>query len=803
MRKIVKCFIALAAFFAGSVTSDFFVSAQNLPEGIYLEPTDASGKSKGIAFRKSSELKEGTTDTYTVNLEAFVTGSVTMEMVSKPADIVLVLDVSGSMDDEMYSYNYYARQTQSYSYEDVRYAYYYYYYKHTDGQYYKINYERSYRYDYYRLYYTVNGVNYYLSGTGITTTPPTNVTDNRSTVWTGVLYTQSQVSLGTKMENLKKAVNAFIDEIRINDLYEVYDKDHPENNVRRKGKSGADTTLGNQISIIKFGSATYYGSTTDAIITVGNHYQHLRDRYDYDDRAREYKLTSTTTIEYTDTWRESSQIGVIGQDRTIYIDHHYNCSEVLTEFTHTSTDGDVNYLKNSVNNLVASGATAADYGMNLARLLLDSIKDTRTESSKTVVFFTDGSPTYSRDFSADVANTTIGHSYTIKNTYGAQVFSVGVFSGLGNDADNVEKYMNRVSSNYTNAQSMTDNVQPIQPSAAQVYYQNASNADLTAVFQTIASASGGSGSTIPAGSVVTVDVVANSFSLPAGVTADDITVKVARCTSKVSKTYNGETKDYLTFDAPKDPSEYGFSITPTVGTNKAGMDTVSTTGFDFSTNWCGYDESPSDPDNPLSPAVGYRGYKQIISFDVKVKDDVVGGPAVATNDSHSGIFVNGEQMVEFNRPTVKIPISIWIKKKGLVDDASAVFNVQYAEYEEGVDPRDLPSTAWKSFTKVIVNANSPKDTDGYPMVKLVGLDPDFFYRIKEDGWAWTYDHDTKYHHTFGEDQKNPFVFENTPKPTVKQHEATVKNVFGAGYKVVTPQSTSSTGSGSGSGSGSE
>lgn len=792
MRKIVKCFIALAAFFAGSVTSDFFVSAQNLPEGIYLEPTDASGKSKGIAFRKSSELKEGTTDTYTVNLEAFVTGSVTMEMVSKPADIVLVLDVSGSMNETMYSYNYTARNTQGYSYYDLRNGGYY--YKHTDGNYYEVKRSRSdweqsgYNWvRYHRLYFSAEGVTYYLSGTGTTTTPPTNVTDDDDDIWRGVLYTRRQgASIGTKMENLKTAVGAFIDQIHINDLYEVYDKDHPENNVRRKGKSGADTTLGNQIAIVKFAEPTYYSNSSDwiagsstipSITNIGNHFADFASSY-----GTYYYRNFNTTLS--------------GNNR-------FNVTEVLRGFSSTSTNSSVESLKNAVNSLVPAGSTAADYGMNLARLLLESIKNTRTESSKTVVFFTDGSPTHYSDFDGNVANSAINYSYTIKNTYDAQVFSVGVFSDLGSNVQNVETYMNRISSNYSNASSMTDNVQPIQPPSARVYYQNASNADLTAVFQTIASASGGSGSTIAAGSVVTVDVVANSFSLPAGVTADDITVKVARCTSKVSKTYNGETKDYLTFDAPKDPSEYGFSITPTVGTNKAGMDTVSTTGFDFSTNWCGYDESPSDPNNPLSPAVGYRGYKQIISFDVKVKDDVVGGPAVATNDSHSGIFVNGEQMVEFNRPTVKIPISIWIKKKGLVDDASAVFNVQYAEYKEGVDPRDLPSSAWKSFTKVIVNANSPKDTDGYPVVKLVGLDPDFFYRIKEDGWAWTYDHDTKYHHTFGEDQKNPFVFENTPKPTVKQHEATVKNVFGDGYKVVTPQSTSSTGSGSGSGSGSE
>lgn len=35
--------------------------------------------------------------TYQINMEAFVTNQITVEYSSKPADIVLVLDVSGSM----------------------------------------------------------------------------------------------------------------------------------------------------------------------------------------------------------------------------------------------------------------------------------------------------------------------------------------------------------------------------------------------------------------------------------------------------------------------------------------------------------------------------------------------------------------------------------------------------------------------------------------------------------------------------------------------------------------------------------
>ena len=64
------------------------------------------------------------------------------------------------------------------------------------------------------------------------------------------------------------------------------------------------------------------------------------------------------------------------------------------------------------------------------------------------------------------------------------------------------------------------------------------------------------------------------------------------------------------------------------------------------------------------------------------------------------------------------------------------------------------------------------------MVKLVGLDPDYFYRIREDAWAWTYTYrDQGIQYIYGEDQQNPFVFTNEPKPAVKEAEATVQNSF--------------------------
>lgn len=730
MKAICK-YIVLSTI---ALVSGFSVSAQNLPAGTY------EGKN-GVAYRKSSTLKAGTTDTYIVNLETFVYGEVTIKQTSIPADIVLVLDVSGSMTETMYEHIYTPRASQAYSYNN--YGDNTYYYLHTDGKYYRV------RRGYYRtgmilaglyhnyLYYIVNGTYYYLYGNSVVQTRPEdpssywiNLNSGRdATIWTGVLYSVQEIDRGSKLDNLKTAVDTFIDLIQDNDLYD-------ENHQRRVDENNQPTALGNQISIVKFAMNSYYNSSAgynsdSAPIAAGNHFNN----------------------------------------------NNYNYTEVVCGFTPTATESNVAALHTDVSNLRAGGATAADYGMNLARLLFESIKDERPESSKTVVFFTDGSPTYQTDFNTTVASNAIGNAYRIKSSYTATVYTVGVFGDLANDEENnnneeqdVNNYMSYASSNYPDARNMSQPGTPV-PVAQRKFYQNVvSGTDLTDVFTTIAEASGGSGATeVTSDATVTVDVVASSFSLPEGIDEEDITVTIAPCTGQTRPKESiggGKERLYFEFGAEKDATQYGLpAITPEV---EASQNMVTTKGFDFSTNWCGYDESERR----------WRGYKQTISFEIILNEGAVGGPNVVTNDRRSGIYVNGQPVAEFNRPTVKIPVSLWIKKKGLLGEDSAVFNVQYAAYQEGVDPTTLPKSAWQSFTKVIVNSNSPKDTDGYPIVKLVGLDPDYFYRIKEDAWAWTYtyvDEGTQY--AFGEDQQNPFIFQNNPIGNIKSAEASVQNQF--------------------------
>ncbi|MBR5726156.1 MAG: VWA domain-containing protein [Muribaculaceae bacterium] len=217
--------------------------AQEATNGLYLyktwtpnpdDPTGASG---------------------TVRLETFVTGDVIVTETHKPTDIVLVLDVSGSMEDPLYN----PLPSASYSYNSYGNNQYYYYY---NGEYYRVYRDTEttgfiWTTTYYFLYFTVGNTTYYLDGTGTTTRRPSN-TSTTNTIFTGVLYEAGQI----KIDALKDAVEAFVD-IIAQDAVD-YDVDH-------------------RISVVKYASNEWY--TNEADITEGNHtyqpYQQYNWTYNY------------------------------------------------------------------------------------------------------------------------------------------------------------------------------------------------------------------------------------------------------------------------------------------------------------------------------------------------------------------------------------------------------------------------------------------------------------------------------------------------------------------------------------------
>lgn len=185
----------------------------------------------------------------------------------------------------------------------------------------------------------------------------------------------------TKMDALKAAANAFVDEIA-------------------KANEGTDDpTMQHRVSVVKFAS-----DTTDRI---GN--------------------------DFTSSWNG-----------------RYNYSQRMIGLTACTQDGKT-AITSQINALRPSGATRADYGMSQAQKALN---DARPGAKTVVVFFTDGTPTKSNEFSESVANSAVRTAKALKDG-GTTIYTVGIQSGANPSADpnkwtttDENKFLHAVSSNY-------------------------------------------------------------------------------------------------------------------------------------------------------------------------------------------------------------------------------------------------------------------------------------------------------------------------------------------------------------------
>ena len=189
----------------------------------------------------------------------------------------------------------------------------------------------------------------------------------------------------------------------------------------------------------------------------------------------------------------------IGND-TYRDNNGYKCNYSQTMKPLTPCVGDdATSLKETVRSIKPNGATRADFGMQLAQ----GITSEREDAQKIVVFFTDGSPTSSSEFEAEVAKDAIDIAKTIKSG-GATIYTIGIFNGAkpgddptSNRTSNENKFMHAVSSNYPDATSSVSygffetkwNVNFGDPVAGASYYKSAANAaELDQVFADISSA---------------------------------------------------------------------------------------------------------------------------------------------------------------------------------------------------------------------------------------------------------------------------------------------------------------------------
>ena len=471
-------------------------------------------------------------------------------------DIVLVLDVSGSMDGQIAFYDYQKTEKTSWSAKDFYFTGTTYYEK-IGEEYYPVSCQSKWVPDKY-----FGHDEYWLEANGQSLG---NTGKWGEQLYSGPLYTYGKVS-GSEMSKLaamKTAVNNFIESVA--------------------AQKNGNTPVAHRISIVKFA-----GDQSDKVSN--------------------------------DTYRDGKNI--------------YNYTQKVTELTDVTDEGSVDSLKDAVNALTAGGATAADWGMQKAEDVLT--KRDNKENPSIVIMFTDGQPNHHRDYDNAVAGAAVDTAKTLK-AGGTKVYTIGMFEGAdpGDIDGDFNKYMNGVSSNYPEAVKADNDSGVTLGTRAEGsnYYFKADNAGaLDQVFQTI-SQSTTTTSPLDASAVV-VDNVPSNFAL----NEESVQVYTADCTGKNSE---GE----LTW---KDTLEKS-NIIPNIpeDKNEDGSQTISTTGFNFSGNWCGLDSNNEA-----------TGKKLIIEFTIKCTNYGGTQPTNAGAYIKAGKEANEEPIISLEDPEVPVTVQL-------------------------------------------------------------------------------------------------------------------------------------------------
>lgn len=593
---------------------------------------------------------------YTIMLEAFATGStvITEQKTDIPTDIVLVIDQSGSMNDPIGGYTYTAYRTGGYNSRNYHNDEYYplrhnggsenLWHKLNNNEYIAVSVEQKMVYtaisgwsnrkyydnqnslyclvsgeyksvavrreghlfsadeywytmdgqqilyttgessipnfgQYAPLYQSVKKYTYSYTLNGVTTVIEESFGDGSSPDTQFYRRDYSSSAGGTRLNALKNAATTFANAVAAKAAGADGDISTPADNVNHR------------IAVVGFASGQYYNGTNynygNTEVFVG---------------SNQYKYGSAAQGQYGNAFQDMN----------------------------TSTG--VGNVSASIGTLSADGGTLTNLGLEMGNGIFGANPIAEGEKrNRVVIVFSDGVPGWS-GYDSNTANSAITQAETAKNTYGATVYSIGIFPGAdatsagnqnGNEMEKANWFMQQVSSN---------NGTPQSPS----YYLSAADAGtLNSIFQQISDQieTGGTTSTLTSDAVVK-DIISPQFTLPAGTTAANITVETYACTGKNAN------------------DDYTWSNNnSTMGaTASISGDQVNVTGFNFSENYVG---TVTENGNTT-----YRGHKLVISFKVQPKAGFLGGNEVYTNTS-AGIYENNtaeNPLLTFDRPTVNVPI---------------------------------------------------------------------------------------------------------------------------------------------------
>ena len=694
---------------------------------------------------------------YTITLEAFATGSkvITEQKTDIPTDIVLVLDQSGSMKDSIGGYTYTAyrkaqgRNSRNYHNEE------YYPLRHNGGsenlwhklnnnEYIAVSVEQKMEYtdtsgwNNWKYYDNQNSLYCLVSGEykSVTVKREGHLFRANEYWYTvdgqQILYTTGDDNIPNfgQYAPLYQSVKKYIYSYTLNGATTVIEEsigDGSSPNTQFYGRDYSSSAGGTRLNALKNAATTFANAVAAKAAGEDGDITTTADNIDH----------RIAVVGYADTdWDYDYNTGVfIGNTLNRYEDA---AAEVYsTALQDMSTTNGKNNVTASLNALQASGATRTDYGLIMAKGILDANPVPAGETrNRVVIVFTDGSPTSSNGFERAVANSAISTANAIK-AGGTTVYSIGIFSGAdastaGKEPDEDYYEYSWGLTNYTDAEMSaacnwfmqkvsSNNGTPRTPS----YYLSASDsASLNSIFQQISNQieTGGAETTLGSETVVK-DIISPYFTLPAGTTASGIRIDTYACTGKDGNTYTWSGTSGGNGDASATVSG----------------DQVSVTGFNFSENWCG---TETDANGKTT----VRGKKLVISFTVDPKSGFLGGNDVITNAS-AGIYENGSAqtpVMTFEQPKVNVPIkdvtvtttdkNVYLKGEVTADQLRKGAEVRVGDVKldlskatdvekpYGLDP-------WQTeYVEITVTV---KDKDGNPIPdKLENLTEDTTYTVE-------------------------------------------------------------------------
>lgn len=420
---------------------------------------------------------------------------------------------------------------------------------------------------------------------------------------------QSGSMEGDNLESLKTAVRNFVDTVR---------KDAADNEVehriaivgfasnRTEGGSNSEDGVWYNTGIFVNGELknyeTYEGDWTNVYLTSDSKPD---DDYEYSAYLESYSIFRTG-IEYNaekqewgywsgfwgDKWNTITPKTDANDDNSDHIQVQRRAKAgyiglTAADYQDALVKSSETSISTAIDNLSASGATRASYGMEMANNVFAN--NSSEERSRVVVFFTDGEPGQ-YGYETSEAGRAIAQAHTTKNTHDANVFSVGMFDKK--PSTNIGNFMNYVSSNYPNANATSNWLGKWTitsgNSADTKYYMTVENDNLSDVFQTI-SGSILNPSVEADGETVLTDTLSEYFDFD-GVTVENGTV-------------TGVTVKKVAYQGSGTWANNGEDITSDVTVHLNGK-AVTVSGFDY-----------SNKDNVVTDTPS--GYKLVVTFNVK------------------------------------------------------------------------------------------------------------------------------------------------------------------------------------------